>query len=106
AGPEEPRRIEQSLICFIPEQRWKIGFDGNLEVYDVRYAAAHEIGHAIGLDHPPSAGQLMHHRYQEKFRTLQPGDIEGVGLLYGLRQAPPHKATGPRVHSASATAGR
>lgn len=103
---EEPRPIEQSLICFNPEQRWKIGFDGNLEVYDIRYTAAHEIGHAIGLDHPVSAGQLMHHRYHEEFRTLQPGDIEGVGLLYGLRQAPPLKATGPRVHSASATAGR
>jgi len=103
---EEPRPIEQSLICFNPEQRWKIGFDGNLEVYDIRYTAAHEIGHAIGLDHPVSAGQLMHHRYQEEFRTLQSGDIEGVGLLYGLRQASPHKPTQPRVHSASATVGR
>jgi len=105
-GTEEPRPIEQSLICFNPEQRWKIGFDGNLEVYDIRYAAAHEIGHAIGLDHPPSTGQLMHHRYQEKFRTLQPGDIEGVGLLYGLRKAPSNGPAHPHVHSASATVRR
>lgn len=102
-GAEEPRPIEQSLICFNPEQRWKIGFDGNLEVYDIRYTAAHEIGHAIGLDHPASAGQLMHHRYQEEFRTLQPGDIEGVGLLYGLRKSPPWAPAQPRVQSASAT---
>ena len=96
-GEREPRAIEQSLICFNPEQRWKIGFDGNLAVYDIRYTTAHEIGHAIGLDHPVSAGQLMHYRYEEKFRTLQQGDIEGAVLLYGLRQPQ------ARVHAASMT---
>ncbi len=77
------RSIERSLICLNPDQRWKIGFDGNLTAYDLRYTIAHEIGHAIGLDHPPGTGQLMHYRYEERFRTLQPGDIEGAVLLYG-----------------------
>ncbi len=77
------RSIERSLICLNPEQRWKIGFDGNLTAYDLRYTIAHEIGHAIGLDHPPGTGQLMHYRYEERFRTLQPGDIEGAVTLYG-----------------------
>lgn len=99
----DPRAIERSMICFNPEQRWKIGFDGNLDVYDIRYTAAHEIGHAIGLDHPVSAGQLMHYSYQEKFRTLQPGDIEGAVLLYGLRTRPTNGHPEPRVHSASMT---
>lgn len=98
-GGADPRPIERSLICFNPEQRWKIGFDGNLAVYDIRYTMAHEIGHAIGLDHPVSAGQLMHYRYEEKFRTLQQGDIEGAVLLYGLRQRQPEA----RVHAASMT---
>jgi hypothetical protein len=102
-GEAQPRNIERSLICFNPEQRWKIGFDGNLAIYDIRYTTAHEIGHAIGLDHPVSAGQLMHYRYEERFRTLQAGDIEGAALLYGLRQ--PHEKTGPgpKEHSASIT---
>jgi matrixin len=52
-------RISQSLICLNPTTRWKIGFDGDLDVYDLRYTISHEIGHAIGLDHPGAEGQLM-----------------------------------------------
>ncbi len=66
--------IQQSLICLNPEVRWKIGFDGNLDVYDLRYTIAHEIGHAIGLDHPGRDGQLMSYRYAETSRELMPGD--------------------------------
>jgi hypothetical protein len=78
-------RIERSLICLNPEKRWKIGFDGNLRVYDLRYTLAHEIGHAIGLDHPEPGGQLMSARYGEQFRTLQDGDVRGAIQLYGPR---------------------
>lgn len=76
--------ISQSLICLNPETRWKIGFDGNLEVYDLRYTMAHEIGHAIGLDHPGAEGQLMSYRYVERVRGLRPGDAAGAAQLYGL----------------------
>ena len=77
------RSISQSLICFNPLRRWKIGFDGNLDVYDLRYVLMHELGHAIGLNHPRVAGQLMTHKYREEFRALQPGDIYGIETLYG-----------------------
>lgn len=100
-GEADPRAIARSMICFNPAERWKIGFDGNLDVYDIRYTAAHEIGHAIGLDHPVSAGQLMHYSYEERFRALQPGDIEGAVLLYGLREQPADVRPEPRVYSAS-----
>lgn len=89
AEARDTRSIERSLICLNPEQRWKIGFDGDLTAYDIRYTVAHEIGHAIGLDHPGAAGQLMHYRYEERFRTLQPGDIEGAVKLYGPRPGKP-----------------
>ena len=79
------RPIERSLICLNPMKRWKVGFDGNLVVYDLRYTIAHEIGHAIGLDHPEPHGQLMSMRYQEGFRTLQAGDVSGAVRIYGLR---------------------
>jgi hypothetical protein len=82
-----PGVIGRSLICLNPEQPWKIGFDGNLEVYDIRYALMHEIGHAIGLDHPDAPNTLMDFQYTEAFSTMQPGDIAGAAALYGTRTA-------------------
>ena len=49
----------------------------------LRYTLAHEIGHAIGLDHPNAPGQIMGYRYEESFRDLQPGDLSGAVALYG-----------------------
>lgn len=77
------KAIDQALVCLNPDQRWKVGFDGDVDVYDVRYTLVHEIGHAIGLDHPGPYGQIMSFGYSEKYRDLQPGDFHGVRLLYG-----------------------
>jgi Matrixin len=82
---EAVKPISRSLICLNPERGWKVGFDGDLQRYDIRYTLAHEIGHAIGLDHPAGAGQIMGYRYEEAFRELQPGDIAGAVQLYGMR---------------------
>jgi hypothetical protein len=75
--------IRRSVICLNPTVMWKTTFDGNLNVYDLRYTLEHEIGHAIGLDHPGVAGVLMDFRYTESFRDLQPADIAGANALYG-----------------------
>jgi len=80
---EGVRTIEQALVCLNPDHEWKVGFDGDQDVYDIRYTLIHEIGHAIGLDHPGPSGQLMAFRYTEDFDNLQPGDLRGVQLLYG-----------------------
>ncbi|PWG65893.1 hypothetical protein DEM34_00865 [Spiribacter halobius] len=79
------RAIEQALVCLNPEQAWKVGFGGDKTVYDIRYTLIHEIGHAIGLDHPGPSGQVMAFRYTEAFEDLQPGDLRGVRRLYGRR---------------------
>lgn len=78
------KAIDRALVCLNPDQRWKVGFDGDIEVYDVRYTLVHEIGHAIGLDHPGPYGQIMSFGYSEKHSDLQPGDFHGVQLLYGV----------------------
>ena len=78
------RAIRQSLVCLNPDHKWKVGFDGDKNVYDLRYTLIHEIGHAIGLDHPGPSGQVMAFRYTEAFGDLQSGDLRGVRLLYGL----------------------
>ncbi|WP_249693975.1 matrixin family metalloprotease [Stappia sp. WLB 29] len=75
--------ITRSAICLNPRHDWKIGFDGNLAAYDLRYTFAHEIGHAIGLDHHLKGLSIMHFKYSEIFQDLQAADISGVQWLYG-----------------------
>jgi Matrixin len=87
SSKDRPKPILRSLICLNPLRRWKVGFNGDLKSYDLRYAIAHEIGHAIGLDHPATGDQIMGYRYEEQFLDLQPGDIAGAVLLYGRRRA-------------------
>lgn len=81
----ETRRIDKALICLNPREPWKVGFGGDADAYDLRYTIAHEIGHAIGLNHPGPSGQLMGFKYAETFRALQPGDLSGAVALYGSR---------------------
>jgi len=83
ASSEPIKPISRALVCLNPLRRWKVGFDGDLRKYDLRYTFAHEIGHAIGLDHPGGGDQIMGYRYEEHFRTLQSGDIRGAIALYG-----------------------
>jgi hypothetical protein len=93
--------IEKSLICLNPQKGWKIGFDGNLDVYDLRYTLTHEIGHAIGLDHPDGNGVVMSFRYREGSWQLHSGDIQGAATLYGARstsrEAPVLASTGHKL---------
>lgn len=77
------RSLDQALICLDATSAWKIGFDGNLDRYDLRYTFMHEVGHAIGLNHPSPSGSAMSFRYEELSRNLGPGDIAGARLLYG-----------------------
>ena len=84
-GDGQFRQIDRSLICLNPAKKWKVGFGGNLSVYDLRYTIAHEIGHAIGLDHPDSSGQLMSFTYNERVQELQDGDVAGAIRIYGLK---------------------
>jgi len=91
-----PGTITRSIVCLNPKQSWKVGFDGNLDAFDLRFTLLHEIGHAIGLDHPDSPNAVMDYHYTEAFSTLQPGDISGVVTLYGPRYPIATASTAPQ----------
>jgi hypothetical protein len=80
--------ITKAAICLNPQKKWKIGYDGNLGVYDLVHTITHEIGHAIGLDHPSRNGHLMSFRYSELTNGLSEGDVLGAVKLYGRRDDP------------------
>lgn len=96
-GDAGPDQITRALICLNPRMPWKIGFDNNLSVYDLRYTLLHEIGHAIGLDHPGAFGGIMGFRYHEQYRTPQLGDISAARFLYGV----PNAETSEKANSKS-----
>jgi hypothetical protein len=86
SGPVRP--IVGASVCLNPEQPWKVGFDGELTVYDLVHTLTHEIGHAIGLDHPAGRGHVMSFRYDESRDGLSEGDLLGAAALYGPRALP------------------
>lgn len=62
---------------------WNIGFGGNgVSIFQV---AAHELGHALGLDHTDVANSLMNAGISAAFIGPQADDIAGMQALYGRR---------------------
>lgn len=68
-------------IHFDTRDTWAIGFAN--PGFDIFQVAAHEIGHAIGLEHTSVANSLMNPFYAENFTGLQADDIAGVRSIYG-----------------------
>ena len=77
-------------IHFDTAELWKIGFGG--PGFDIFQVAAHEIGHAIGLDHTGVPASLMNPFYTEAFAGLQADDIAGAVFIYGAAVAVPEPA--------------
>jgi hypothetical protein len=74
--------LTTATICLNPSVAWT----DNRAVpgaFDLETVLAHEIGHAIGLDHPGPTGTLMGYRDQGDIGRLMSGDVAGVQRLYG-----------------------
>ncbi len=81
--------LTRATICFNPEVAWTTeGRAPRAGRQDLRTALAHEIGHAIGLDHPGATGTLMGFEDQGPQTGLKPGDVAGALALYGPRPQP------------------
>lgn len=63
------------------DDTWKIGFGG--PGFDIFQVTAHEIGHALGLDHTAVPDSLMNPFYTEAFAGPQADDIAGMQFIYG-----------------------
>jgi Matrixin len=86
AGPIDG--IGKATICLDPSERWEVAVDGDPNTYNLRYVAAHEIGHAIGLDHRGRDQGIMGFAYQESVASpaeirLAPTDVAAAARLYG-----------------------
>jgi predicted Zn-dependent protease len=91
------RPIVSASICLNPQRPWKIGYDGNLAVYDLVHTFAHEIGHVIGLDHPIGRAHMMSFRYSETLNGLSEGDKHGAVALYGPSRIRSEIVSAPRT---------
>lgn len=68
-------------IHFDIDETWALSFaDPGFSIFQV---LAHEIGHAIGLDHTGVPGSLMNPFYSEAFTGPQADDIAGAQFIYG-----------------------
>jgi hypothetical protein len=68
---------------------WENVFDGTGDgCFSIFQVAAHELGHALGLDHTGVPNSLMNPIYSEAFSGPQADDIAGMRFLYGQAQTP------------------
>ncbi|KAJ8017198.1 hypothetical protein DPEC_G00015320 [Dallia pectoralis] len=75
------------------DKKWGFCSDSG---YSLFLVAAHEFGHALGLDHSYVKDALMFpmYSYIENF-SLNKDDVEGIQFLYGSKTSPDPTAPGP-----------
>jgi hypothetical protein len=85
--------LTRASICLDPSERWSAAWDGDPATYDLPRVVAHEIGHAVGLDHLGRDGGIMGYAYLEQHELrLSAADVAAVTRLYGWAAGPAEAA--------------
>ncbi len=66
-------------VRFDSGNNWYINPDDN----NIREIALHEIGHTLGLLHPPGVIARMDHNVSHAYNGLLPNDVAGIQAIYG-----------------------
>ncbi|XP_055297619.1 matrix metalloproteinase-2-like [Sitodiplosis mosellana] len=82
ANPPNPVKV---ILRFNAEQNWTPSPDNKDSGSDLMYAAVHEFGHALGLDHSNVEEAVMYASYRNEFKGLHEDDRNGIQILYGPR---------------------
>ena len=72
-------------VHFDEAETWSVAIPVPAGRFDLATVAAHEFGHALGLDHSSVAGALMWPSYGGAQRFLANDDINGIRSIYGSR---------------------
>jgi hypothetical protein len=73
-------------VFFDEAESWSTSLPTPAGRFDLVTLAAHEIGHAIGLDHSAVPGAIMRPSFSSVAqRTLHEDDVRGAQFLYGTR---------------------
>ncbi len=76
-------KIIQAGIVFNADMLWDVHSGRSSIYFDFRRVAAHELGHALGLEHETVFTALMNPFYSDIIETPQADDINGLKAIYG-----------------------
>jgi hypothetical protein len=72
-------------LHFDDAETWSVAIPVPAGRIDLVSVAAHEFGHALGLNHSTVAGSLMYPYYGGPHRYLSADDVLGIQTIYGAR---------------------
>lgn len=107
SNPDGSVRRTQADILFNSARTWN-SYRGVRQgnTLDIRRVALHELGHALGLDHPDETNQtvsaVMNSRVSD-VDSLREDDIQGAQFLYGVPAGTPRPANDNFANAAALT---
>ena len=75
--------LQDVIVAFDIGENWFLGGDSPISMVDFSSTAAHEIGHAIGIDHSALPDTLMNASYSTTIFNLQQDDVDAAVAIYG-----------------------